>query len=333
MRRPGLIAVVAAIGTIISVITAARLAAGSPQGSALARPPDPFPSKGSLAKAQSRTLVVDGVKREYLIQPVHGGRHPVVIVLHGGASSDRIVWTETSLPTLGARDGFIVVAPDAGMNAHWDDGRDVVGSGKPSTADDVGFLKALIAGVVAFDDGDAKKIFMVGFSNGGFMAIRFVCEAGDLLRAAGNVGSLISTRQAAACRSRKPLPWISINGDRDPNFPFPGVAAGTMKNGYVQPALDSADKTFAFFADRAGCTTATRTEALPDIDPGDGSTVEKRIRGGCVGSTTSTQYVLRGAGHGWPGLRYSPEQTLVRGGVNEDIDAGTVIWAHFSQTL
>src|SRR5579859_7783712 len=135
MRRPGLDAVVAAIGTIISVITATQLAAGSQQGSALARPPDSFPSKGSLATAQSRTLVVDGVKREYLIQPVHGGRHPVVIVLHGGASSDRIVWTETSLPTLGARYGFIVVAPNAEMNQHWNDGRHAVGSGKASTAD------------------------------------------------------------------------------------------------------------------------------------------------------------------------------------------------------
>ncbi len=297
-------------------------------------PASVFPAKGSLSTATDRTLDFAGTTREYLIQSMPGnGRHPVVIVLHGGNSDNKTVWTETSLPTFGARFGFIVVAPNAAMNKHWNDGRGTTGEGKPSTADDVGFLKALIAEVVKRDHGDASAVFMVGVSNGGVMTIRFACEAGHLLRAGGNVISNIPTKQMAACKIGKPLPWLSINGDHDTRMRFEGYPAGTLVLGHPQAALESADRTFKLFADNAGCSAAVRVAAVPDIDPADHSTAEKRVRGGCAGGTTSTQYVLHNAGHGWPGLLYSPQSALSRGGVNEDIDSGSVIWAHFQQTL
>src|ERR1700686_236431 len=71
-----------------------------------------FPDKGSLSTAKLQSLTFAGERRDYLIQPVPtAGRHPVVIVLHGGNSNFRTVWMETSLPSLGARFGFLVVAP------------------------------------------------------------------------------------------------------------------------------------------------------------------------------------------------------------------------------
>lgn len=300
---------------------------------AVARVSD-FPAKGSLFTAESRALVFRGETRNYLIQRVRAGnRHPVVILLHGGDSDAKRVWTETSLPTLGARDGFIVVAPNASMNQHWNDGRGSVGQGKPSTADDVGYLKALIATVEARDSGDADAVFMVGVSNGGIMTMRFACESSRLLHAAGSVISNLSVKQAARCHTGNRLPWISINGDADPRVPFNGGAAGYLVNGRPQTALESADRTFAFFADRAGCSVIVHVEAVAEVDPSDGSTVEKRVRQGCAGNTTSTQYVLHNAGHNWPGIKVDSKRVRIYGVANEDIDAGSVIWAHFRQTL
>jgi polyhydroxybutyrate depolymerase len=324
----GVIAIVLA-----DVASAQLLGGGVRDGMAAARVSD-FPAKGSLSTAESRTLVFAGGKRQYLIQPVRGGsRHPVVILLHGANSDDKTVWTETSLPTLGARFGFIVVAPNSAMNKHWNDGRGTAGEGKPSTADDVGYLKALIAEIVDHDSGDSGAVFVVGLSNGGVMTIRFACEAGNLLRAAGNVVSNMPIKLYHSCKVGKPLPWLSINGDHDPRMFFHGYAEGTVILGHHQAGLESADRTFAFFADKAGCSSAVRIESIPDIDSSDGSTAEKRVRGGCAGGTTSTQYVLHGAGHGWPGFAYSAQAARSRGGVNEDIDSGSVIWAHFRQTL
>jgi polyhydroxybutyrate depolymerase len=297
-------------------------------------PASVFPSKGSLSTANHRTLVFAGGVRDYLIQPIPGNsRHPVVILLHGGNSDYTTVWTETSLPTLGSRFGFIVVAPNASMNKHWNDGRGTTGEGKPSTADDVAYLKALIAEVVTRERGDPDSIFMVGVSNGGMMTIRFACEAGRLLRSGSNVISNIPTKQMAVCEIGKPLPWLSINGDHDTRMNFNGYAAGTMVLGHPQAGLESADRTFKFFADNAGCSAAERIHVVPDIDMADHSTAEKRVRSGCADGTTSTQYVLHNAGHGWPGLVYNPQSARMRGGVNEDIDAGSVIWTHFQQTL
>ena len=293
-----------------------------------------FPDKGSLSTAKLQSLTFAGERREYLIQPVPAaGRHPVVIVLHGGNSDFRTVWTETSLPTLGARFGFLVVAPNAPMNRHWNDGRGTTGEGSPSTADDVGYLKTLITDVVAHARGDPNAIFMVGDSNGGLMTIRFACEAGRMLRAGANVISDIPTKRLEICKVGKALPWLSINGDRDPRMPFNGYPAGTKILGKPQAGLESANRTFAFFADNAKCSAAVKIVAVPDISPNDHSTALKRVRSGCAGGTTSTQYILHNAGHSWPGLFYSARAALERGGVNDDIDAGSVIWAHFQQTM
>lgn len=314
----------AAVVTCITFVVAARIGARD----------SAFPAKGSIATAQSRSLVFNGEKRTYLIQPVHQeGRHPVVILLHGGDSDATHVWVETSLPTIAARDSFIVVAPNASRNKHWNDGRSTVGEGKPSKADDVGYLKALISTIVTRDEGAADAVFMVGVSNGGIMTMHFVCAAGQLLRAAGNVVSNLPLKEVPACSAGKPLPWISINGDADPRMVFKGYAEGTRINGRPQAGLMSADETFAFFADKAHCSSHVLVEMLPDIDPSDGSTAEKRVRAGCAGGTTSTQYVLHNAGHNWPGLAIDLKRARQLGRANEDIDAGTVIWEHFTQVL
>jgi polyhydroxybutyrate depolymerase len=293
-----------------------------------------FPAKGSVATAESRTLAYRGGTRTYLIQRVRRrGRHPVVILLHGGDSDGKRVWAQTSLPTLGARDGFILVAPNASINNHWNDGRGTVGEGNASSADDVGYLKALISAVVARDDGEADAVFMVGVSNGGIMTMHFACQAGQLLRAAGNVISNLPTKELSRCAAGRPLPWISINGDMDPRMPFNGYAESTLVNRRPQAGLESADKTFAFFADRARCLPRVRVETLTDSDKSDGSTAERRVRAGCVGGTTSTQYILHGAGHNVPGLAVEKKRVREFGFANQDIDAGTVIWRHFQQTL
>ena len=294
-----------------------------------------LPPKGSLSDADRRTPEFGGLDRDYLIQTVKGrGLHPLVIVLHGGAQSAAQVWTQTSLPTLGAEDGFLVTAPDAGKNKHWNDGRGATLGGEgPSDADDVGFLRAMIEEIEKQDNADPKAVFLVGASNGGLMAMHFACTSGAMLRAAGVVIADLPVEEAKSCDTGEPLPWIAISGDNDPLMPFNGQRAGLIRNGQVQPALRSADATFRYFADKAGCAADTISERLPDLDPSDGSTVERRTRSGCAGGTASVQYILHGAGHSWPGA--TPPRLIARwvGGVNDDVDAGTIVWDFFRSTL
>lgn len=288
-----------------------------------------FPPKGDPQTAQTRNLLVGGVQRTYLVQVPEptSASAPIVLLLHGGTQTAEKVWSQTSLPTLAARDHFILAAPQ-GIGNHWNDGRSSTVAGDDvSTADDVGLLRAVIADVVSRDHGDARAVFVIGASNGGFMAMNYACQAGDTLRAGANVISNIPRDVAAHCRSSKALPWLSMNGVRDPIVPFAGVPEGTVLKGKLQTPLLSADQSFDFWARRAGCSATVKSEKVSD-------SVEKRVRSGCAGGASSEQYVFSGAGHVWPGLAVtSPLIATYLGGTNLDVDTGEVAWNFFKSTL
>jgi polyhydroxybutyrate depolymerase len=288
-----------------------------------------FPAKGDWKQAQHRKIVSSGLTREYaLLKPaVPRGPVPIVLLLHGGTQTNEDVWTQTSLPTLAQQEGFLLAAPQ-GIDKHWNDGRgSTIAGDAASTANDVRLLRDIVTQLVLEDGGDARAVFVIGASNGGFMAMHFACEAGDVLRAGANVISNLPAAQAQRCTSKKPLPWMSMNGVKDPIIPFAGQPEGTVKKGQPQPALLSADATFAFWAGRAGCSTEVKTRRI-------GENVELRERAGCTGGTESLQYVFLNSGHVWPGLAITrPLISMTLGGDNLDVDTGQAAWSFFRSTL
>ncbi len=303
------------------------------------------PARASRATADpppaSHTLHVGADTRTYLLQPVedddrHGrSPHPVLILLHGGTQSGAAAWRQTHLAAIARREGVILVAPD-GLGHHWNDGRGttIAGDGA-STADDVGFLRALIAEVVAHDHGDPGAVFLFGVSNGGFMTMRFACEAGDLLRAAATGLATLPEAQAAHCPSTRPLPFLVEHGTEDPIVPLAGQPAGRGRFGSPQPAMRSSDDTFAFWADRARCApTATRTPLTrADADPR-GRWAERIVREGCAGGASVEHLVMHGSGHVFPGLAVQSRLVeRVLGPDASEFDGAEHLWAFFAATL
>jgi polyhydroxybutyrate depolymerase len=294
-----------------------------------------MPERGNVATAHRRHILVGGLDRSYLVQPAPGargaGRLPVVVVLHGGTQSAEDVWRETSLPTLGGREGFLVVAPEA-LGRHWNDARTLTGA---PGIDDVRFLKAVIAEVIAQDHGDPSAVFMVGSAHGGFMTMRFACDAGEGLRAAASLLSTLPDALARNCKSPRPLPWLAVNGTEDPAVPFGGQVDGTVRRGETQAALRSADDTFRFWADRAGCAAPTAREAITAEAADERHRwAERIVRSHCVGGQLSQQVVLHGSGHVLPGP--AADNRLAEraaGPAAPEIDGGTLVWMHFKATL
>ncbi len=325
---------------------AARISAGAASNALLATSmlrartsSGAMPERGSIATAKRRHIAIGGLDRSYLVQPAPGargaGRLPVVVLLHAGSQSAEDVWRETSLPTLGAREGFLVVAPEA-LDRHWNDVRGASIAGSPaSTVDDVRFLRAVIAEVIAQDHGDPSAVFMVGSSHGGFMTMRFACDAGETLRAAASLLSTMPDALARNCKSPRPLPWLAVNGTEDPAVPFRGQVDGTVRRGETQAALRSADDTFRFWADRAGCAAPTAREAITDQATDDRHRwAERIVRSNCVSGQVSQQVVLHGSGHVIPGL--ATDNRLAERAVGPaapELDGGTLVWMHFKATL
>jgi polyhydroxybutyrate depolymerase len=337
MRLPARCTFAAALAAVCLAAAGVPASGASEATPAAGAASSALPEFGRVASAHSRRLRIDGLERSYLVQPVPNatGRVPVVVLLHGGTQTAEDIWRETSLPTLGEREGFIVVAPQA-VDRQWNDARGATISGKPpSTADDVRFLQAVIAEVVAQDRGDASAVFMVGASNGGFMAMRFACDAGETLRAAASAISTLPEALAQSCKSPRQLPWLAINGTDDPLIPFGGQPEGALRRGQRQPALRSADATFRFWADRAGCAAPLVRRPLTDPSQDERQRwAESVTRAGCTGGHVSQQVILHGSGHVAPGLsvRSRLVERIVGPGAPE-VDGGTLIWAHFKATL
>ena len=79
---------------------------------------------------------------------------------------------------------FVLVMPDGTINSqgdrYWDTGAPCCGDG---TVDDVGYLTDLINEAKAEFNIDDDRVYLVGHSNGGFMAFTMACERSELITA------------------------------------------------------------------------------------------------------------------------------------------------------
>ncbi len=113
--------------------------------------------------------------------------HPLVLVLHGGNGSAP-AYHQKKKALVDAADSadVVIVFPegttDNGTNHVWNSWQKAT-----TTADDVGFLDALISWLVDGLSLDSKRVFMSGFSNGAAMTQRFAAEKPEVLAAGAAV--------------------------------------------------------------------------------------------------------------------------------------------------
>ncbi len=85
-----------------------------------------------------------------------------------------------------------------------------------STADDVTYLRHVVTAVAKQTKIDLKRVYVIGLSNGGMMALRAICDAPSVFAAAGSVaGPYLGTTCA------RPI-WKHLHGALDPVVPYLG---------------------------------------------------------------------------------------------------------------
>src|SRR5271155_2609930 len=173
-------------------------------------------------EAVSHTIEVNGVSRSYLlyVPPGQSGKRlPTFIMMHGSGSTDVQQERYSNFDALAASQGLVVMYPQ-GVDKHWNDGRVI---GHESMADDIGFMKAMLAEVTKQGLIDPKRVYAAGISNGGFMAQHMACVMPDAL--AGIAVVAASQPVDAACPAARPMPVIFFHGTAGKFVPFNGGAS------------------------------------------------------------------------------------------------------------
>lgn len=234
---------------------------------------------------------------------------PLLLVSHGFTQSAQTIMQYSNFNSLAEEHNFIVVYPN-GIGNSWN-----VGQGGGSSANDVGFLNALIDTIDYHYNIDLQRIYSSGFSNGGFMSYRIACELSDRVAAIGSVAGTMASSAAGSCNPERSIPIIHIHGTADFIVSYNG-GFGNM----------SVNQLLGFWTANNNCPSLPEVVELPDLVQ-EGSTVEKHIYAPCDDQTEVVHLKVINGGHTWPGAVGNSGI----GNTNMDISGSSEIWSFVSR--
>jgi polyhydroxybutyrate depolymerase len=272
-----------------------------------------------------------GNQRKYTlhIPPSYDGLSnvPLVIVLHGGGGDSQNVQGFTQMNPVSDENGFIVAYPQGFTPAldgySWADGRAT--GATIMGIDDVGFICKMIDAIKSEFQINSNKVYVCGFSNGGFMSQKLACELDGVLAGVGTLGATIGSEVLSTCNSSQSIPMLLLLGDADPLVPYNG---GTVANN--PSPIEGIEDLANFWKAKNQCQTTLPSVQLPDVDNSDNSTVTLFEFSDCNCNANIRLYRVNGGGYTWPGVEI-PNYEITAGETNEDIDASKVLWEFFNQ--
>lgn len=277
-------------------------------GAAAPRTASPVaPSRAPLVRqapsqAGVETVVWQGVQRRAVTSRPLGqqGPLPLVLMLHGRASNPHGEQRRTGLSDLAARGAAVVAYPEA-LGTSWDAGRCC----DAATADDSGFLVALVRQLVEENVADPRRVYAVGFSTGAMMALRLACDQPDLLAGVGSVGGVL----VADCPATLRVPLIAVHSRLDPLVPLRGTAHSRL-GGVALPGVGDVVERWR---KRDGCTG--RLYAAPvSVVAG----TEVRDVAGCPAGGAVRLLLTTAPAHVWPQAA-------------DGLDASAALWGFLAQ--
>jgi polyhydroxybutyrate depolymerase len=212
-----------------------------------------------------------------------GKQYPLLVVLHGFGASGFIQSAYFGVNTLVTDDKALLIAPDGIENSggmqFWNADSACCDFGNQNP-DDVGYIGGLIEDIIADWPVDKNQVFVLGHSNGGYMAYRMACERADLIAAiaplAGNASSA-----PASCTPSRPVNVAHMHGTMDDRVPYAGAA----------PSVDQ-------WSMKNGCGTTRSTGPTLDLDNSvDGAETKTSTTAGCPANGAVELWTMEGSGH------------------------------------
>lgn len=280
------------------------------------------------------TLEHDGETREYEVHVPSSYTKtptPLVINFHGGGGTIQTAKDETQMNTKSNSAGFIVVypqsleAPDGGTR--WNVGFDrATEPQKESSAEDVGFIRAMVAQLEEDFNIDSKRIYATGISNGGYMTYKVMCDLSDVIAAGAAVGTTLVTSN---CNPSEPVSLLHIHGLEDKFVPFEGGTSDESLPEVFQVGdeLSSVEESIDKFLSFNGCSS----ESSVTYKEG---TATCTTYADCLEGTEVVLCTVGNGGHTWPGGAYPIDKLWYRllvGELSTDLNANDEMWDFFER--
>lgn len=284
------------------------------------------------AGTQRGTLESGGRTRNFNVRipPDYDGQTPLplLLVFHGGNGEGAMLQNQLGFDAYTDRDNTIAVYPD-GVQKNWADGRGTTDASRAGV-DDLGFVSDLIDHMTTHLNVDDDRIWATGLSNGGLFTQHLACELSDRIDAIAPVISALPTNALDTCRPGNMLPMLAIQGTEDAFMTFEGGDSSHDQLGLGDGgAIESADVTRAFWAERYGCDPTPQVSELDPVDGQDPTRVTLYAYRGCEVGARIDYYIVTGMGHSWP-----PNEVVaprIAGRTSQQLDATALIWAFFNQ--
>lgn len=195
-----------------------------------------------------------------------GQRVPLLVLLHGFGVSSSLLIAKAGLNEIADQKQFAYLAPEGRRDAQgrpfWNAGKsccDLEGTG----VDDVKRLRELVDSTLSNAAIDPQRVFVIGYSNGGFMAQRLACDIGDRIAGVISVAGAAPSKDVACAQSTR-LAFLEIHGDADPVVHYAG---GTVFDRTDVAAHASAPETAKYWAQHVGCSGDLRDVESIDLEP------------------------------------------------------------------
>lgn len=233
-------------------------------------------------------------------------RYPLIIVLHGYGASGDIQANYLGLYSRVDPRQYVLVVPDGTESLNgtrfWNATpaccapvaafASQVDPAEYTGIDDVAYIRGLIEKAAATYSIDAERIGLFGHSNGGFMALRMVCEASDIVTSVVSLAGSTFADAASCAPADHPVSVLLVHGDQDATIAYDG---GEILSEAYPGAIETADR----FAALAGCDSARASmganrDVVGNIDGAE--TTVTRIPG-CAPGAAVALWTMVGAPH------------------------------------
>lgn len=279
---------------------------------------------------EDKSITVDGLERKYdvFLPSDHdiSENLPVIINLHGTTGNKTLERTLTEFVPIAEENKIVMVWPQGnvlptcniGPQNRWN-------ANLFDSPNDVNFISDLIDKLIEDYNVDSKRIYVVGRSNGGFMAYTLACELSEKIAAVASVaGAMKNDTMNNFCNATRVVPVLEIHGTADQVNSY---------NGYSNCEGDhaSVDDIINFWRNKAGCSAEFNEHQYPNINTTDNSTAKRLTYKDC--NNYVQLIIIENGGHTYPGSRsfesHFQEYSNTLWPINFDIEASTEIWNFF----